>query len=207
MIPRAIDRSVYEPHVEALYEAAHAGPDEVWRPSKLALELFGHPGVVFRENIPELGWLARRGDRRVVVVQAGLSRPILEWVVGHELGHWIRGTEHGDPQEELICDYIGAAIQMRRSVFLRRARVSRRSLPQLAFEFGTTQTSVALRLGETDRWAVAVVLPQRIYARGALEHVDHALLREWSLSGRPGLRRTMLTDTLEPRVLLAHKQR
>lgn len=203
--PAAIEG--YEADVERLYAKALAGPAEVWRPSKMALVLFGSPGVVFRAGIPELGWLARRGSSRVVVVQGGLSRPILEWVVGHELGHWIRGSAHGDPAEELACDYIGAAIQMRRSVFLARAKAVRGNLAQLALDFGTTQTSAALRLGELTTWGVAVVLPDRIYTRGSLAKEPPEKLRQWSRSGLPGLRRAVLTDATDARVLLAETRR
>jgi Zn-dependent protease with chaperone function len=196
-----------EANVETLYRRARAGPGEVWRPSKMALALFGAPGVVFRAGIPELGWLARRGASRVVVVQGGLSRPILEWVVGHELGHWVRGSAHGDPLEELRCDYIGAAIQMRRAVFLARAKAVKGNLAQLAFDFGTTQTSAALRLGELTARGVAVVLPERIYTRGSLTNEPHERLRRWSELPAPGLRRAVLTDASDARVLLTVARR
>lgn len=177
--------------VEELYRRARAAPGEVLWPSSLARRLPEIRGVVRVKGLHVLGRLV---NGELIEVQDGLLAPIEEWIVGHELGHFIRGSNHGDPREEIICDYIGAAIQMRKRVFVKRAKEVGGDLRQLAIDFGVTQTSAAMRLGETRGQAIAVVTRSRVYARGELQKTHEGQLREWARYGHPSIRRALLED-------------
>lgn len=178
--------------VDELYRMARAKPGDVLRPTEILRRILGPENVVL---VPGLLSLARLVDRKRVEIRAGLLPAITQWAAGHEGGHLVRGTEHsGELVEELICDRIGAAIQMPRRAFMKRAKQVKGDVRQLAIDFGVTETSVALRLGETDGRAIAVVAPHRVYARGALEKARHELLRQWANEGHPTIVRAMLSD-------------
>ncbi len=181
-----VDRYTLEAIVEELYGRAGAERGDVWLPSqiarKLGIRLTRTPNAIAR------GALGRLGDTPVVSVRAGLPRAIEEWTIGHELGHWMGLTR----DEELACDFVGAAVQMRRRPFLRALNEHRDEWHRLGPLFRATSTSAALRAAELEERALAVVTPSRVYPR--LIQLSDLEIRRLARVGGPGLARTRLVD-------------
>ena len=125
------------------------------------------------------------------------------FVALHELAHLHLGArEHGGPELEALCDAIAAALLCPRMAF--RAAVCARGLDwaQLALDFGTSCSVVALRYGEVTGEPMALVAPRRVRVRGAeWTWPTERGIRRLARSGGPGLARTVLPDD-ERRVLL-----
>lgn len=184
-----MDTAELEECVDRIYSRAGAGKHDVWHPSRLAIAV----GLAIHV-VPGLYELGRLVNHQLIEVREGLPQWVTEWIIGHELAHFIRGSRHGDAREEAACDYIAAAIQMRRRVFIKRARELKRDIGQLAFDFAVSETSAALRLGETSGRAIAVVTRHRTYARGELAKATPSDLRTWAEEGHPDIRRALLGD-------------
>lgn len=180
--------------VEEIYGRAGAGPDDAWTPTKLARAL----GVQLER---EVGLPCRGvflpGPPPTIRTRSGLPRAIEEWTRGHELGHMF-GIEAWHERE---CDYVGAALQMRRRPFLRALAQHGDAWHVLARLFGVTSTSAALRAAELEGRALAVVTPQRVYPR-AIYLPDRAI-RTLALHGGPGIVRAPLEDDRKRIVLEA----
>lgn len=174
--------------VEDLYDRAGARRDEAWLPSTLA-EVLGVPV----DRVANLKALAKLEpdpydpERRLIQVRRTLPPEIAEWAVGHELGHWAGLTD------ERACNYVGAALLLRRRPFLAALR-SGEDWATIAEAFGTTSTSAVLRAGELEGRPLAVVTPGRVYARGVAEWPDEGTIRRWARQGGPGIRRAVLRD-------------
>lgn len=170
--------------MEELYRRAGAGAGDVWAPSRLARALGLR--VIATPGLRPLAELAHVHDAPVVAVRRRAPPAMGEWAIGHELGHW------AGVADERACDYVGAAILLRRRPFL-RALAEGLEWHELAERFRTTCTSVALRAGEVDGRGIAVVAAQ-VRARGETEWPDADTLRRWARTGHPGLRRAKLRD-------------
>lgn len=104
---------------------------------------------------------ARAGDAIWYPSRASLEQR--QWIVAHELGHWLLDDYGLDPADEVRADRIAAALLMPRRTF-RHARVS--ALAQLAQDHAVSQTAAAMRFGECDAVEAAYVLASdRVYAR------------------------------------------
>lgn len=117
----------------------------------------------------EMGRLERQPTGPVILVARRLPRPLCEWVVGHELAHWARGTgcSRGHrTAEERACDYIGAAIQMPRGPFADAWRQRPDRYEEIAALFGAHAPAAALRVGEVASVAIAVDTGRWVYQRG-----------------------------------------
>lgn len=181
------------------------GPDELERvaessyvepavPTKIARIL----GIEVRwvPGLRTLGVLGKVAGKTVIAVRASLPFARRQHVVGHELGHLLLARE-GVPveeQREEWCDYIGAAIQMPRAIFRRRAREAQCNWTQLALDFHVTETSAALRVAEVSGDPMAVVCPHRVYARGEAQWPEETTLRRWARHGGPGIKTARLWD-------------
>jgi hypothetical protein len=179
--------------VEQLYRLARGRAGEVWTPSRLAVAILGHQAIAVVPGLPQLGMLLGRQIR----VREGLLPAIEEWAIGHELGHLIRGSTSSSQAEEDACNYIGAAIQMRRAPFAKRFREVGNDYVRLARDFGTTETSAVMRIGEVTGRPVAVVLRHRIYARGELATLPERSVRALAFNPWPGVQKVELTDSRE----------
>lgn len=190
----ALDTADLEGDIEGIYDEARCGRDEVLPPSKLATRIFGRGCIVEVSNMIGAGELARSGSRWFIGVRRGLPRSRIEWIIGHEMGHWRRRVEGrvADEDEEAACDYIGAGLILRRRAFIRAAVGREHAFAELAKQFRTTETMVALRVGETLSVPVAVVTPHLVRARGVDQSADQ--LRALARSGGPGVTRVRLTD-------------
>lgn len=181
------------------------GPGDLERIAESSYETPGVPTKVARDLgievrwVPHLRMLGASGKvagRAIIAVRSSLSFVRRQFVVAHELGHFLLtrdGVVSGDQREEW-CDYIGAAIQMPRATFRKRAHETSRSWRQLALDFSVTETSAALRQAETTGEPMAVVCPHRVYARGDAEWPEETTLRRWARQGGPGLKTARLDD-------------
>jgi len=140
------------------------------------------------------GTLGRLRSQWVIGVRASLPYARRQHRVGHEIGHILlveAGVPTG-PYTEAWCDFIGGALVLPRDQV--RAVAALGALSEAAERIRTTETLVALRIGEVTGEPVAVVTPHTVYARGDVEWPDKGTLRRWSRSGRVGLRKWRLRD-------------
>lgn len=173
-----------EKAVEEIYRRAHAPEDEAWLASRLARAILGRPV----RGVANLKALAKLTDDGEILVRRTLPAPIAEWAVGHELGHVV------GVRSERLCNFIGAAVLMRRVPFLVALGEHPDEWELLAEMFGSDSTAVVLRAAELTGRPLAVVTPSRVYARGRAEWPDEQTLRHWARNGAPGLRRAVLRD-------------
>lgn len=186
-----------------VYLLAGAAEDRAACPIELARRILGSDGVIVgASELSSEGYLLPVGGQWRIVVRRGLTRRRLAHVVGHELGHWICRCE-GVPDDEPVCDAIGAAIVAPARAYV--AALSRRPprLRGLAWLFSTSESLVALRYAEVTGEPLALVTPERVRVRGAYDWPPESKLRALAQSGGgEGLRATRLLD--DPRrVVLA----
>lgn len=151
--------------------------------------------------------LSRLGGQPFIHVRRGLTSIEERFAIAHELGHHILDHYREDrtPLLELEADYVGACLVMPR----RAMRDARRALGDdfvgLSEVFMTSQTAVALRLGESGAWpAVVVVSPQLVRVRSLLElslppepairRLASARSKDLRRVAGPGVKRARLTD-------------
>lgn len=148
--------------------------------------------VSFVTGIVNRGGLARTAAGWFIGVRRSLPDTYREHTIGHELAHWWAQT-NGVIDSEEQADYVGAALQMPRGLFL---GTDKGELSGLARKFGATETAVALRIGEVEREPLAVVAPHCVRVRGPdeWEWPAEQTVRQWASSGRPGLIKTRLRD-------------
>jgi len=170
-----------------IYRLVGLGPTDTLRPSLLATALLGR-GRVRIEHLARLGAVVRLPDgTKEILVGSHVRAENLEWVVGHELAHIVRGTEHRSGSiEEVICDCVGACILMPRRPFLAAIGRFGEDYSALAEAFGTTPESAARRWGEVTGEGRIVVTPRRVYAAGAVQILEEQA-RAFALSGGPGI--------------------
>lgn len=112
-----------------------------------------------------------------------------QFIVAHELGHWLLEDYGLDPANEERANRIAAALLMPGDRFRDSARGS--SIRELAACYGVRQTAAALRLGETRVYSASIVeTPSRIYVRGAgsacVERLDAKYLAKVVITDDPG---------------------
>lgn len=191
-----LDIADLEGCVEAIYELARLEADDIELPSAMARRLLGPKAIVRVANLRENASLGRVHGAHIIAVRRSHDRARAEHCIGHELGHWYFDREGYEGDDlEACCDFIGAGIQTRRSVFQKHA--GSRNWTQLALDFATTQTLVVLRYGEVTGTPLVVVTPQLVRVRGdefAWPH-EGELRRHAKAAGElPGLAKTRLTD-------------
>jgi hypothetical protein len=113
----------------------------------------------------------------------------------HELAEWhLKRIGTHDEDVEDLAHALAAALAAPRDAFRERVRKQGRDLPQLAFDFTITESSVVLRLGETDcveASALVTTTSVRVRARADFVLPD---LRKVAAEGHPLLERHVLTD-------------
>ncbi len=99
-----------------------------------------------------------------------------------------------------VADALGsnasAVLVAPRSSFRAKLREHGPNLPRLAYEFGSNQSLVALRIGETYR-PVALVQPHAVVTRAAQDYLwpGDPTLRKWAhVAPGPGVKRTVVSD-------------
>lgn len=191
-----LDEADLEGCVESLYQLARFADDEVAAPVRIATRLLGPGSIVRVPHLRELGHIARVSGEYVIAVRRGLARAREQHTIGHELAHWLFERDGYDGADlEDACDFVGAGLMTRRRPFTRRAREVSLDFRQLAHDFDTSETMVALRVGETLDVPVAVIAPLSVRVRGpewGWPPPDQ--IRRLARAPVPGVRRAPLTD-------------
>lgn len=144
--------------------------------------------------VPRMRVAARmRGD--ILEVRPSAWGTALGYRIAHELAEWhlARAAWPADVIER-YADRLGAALVVPRPAL--RAAIAQvgRHLPTLSLIFGTTESIIALRLGEVTGSPLALVTPRTVHARGEWEWPDTATVREWAKRPPPFVTRTVLGD-------------
>lgn len=137
------------------------------------------------------------GGERLVALRRGLPLPYAVFWAGHGLAHVLLEREGLQGEElERACDYLGAALIAPRPAMHRLFNEYGFDLGAIAAIARSTQTWVTLRIGEVERVPVVAISPHAVRARGPEEWVwpDERTLRSWGRTGRPGLRKVIITD-------------
>ena len=186
---------------EAMYRAAGLDPREGASPLALAHGLLGPGSVqsVHAASLPGDGALVWERGEAQIHVRAKLSPQRRRWAICHELAEWcLTLARYESDDREQISDALAAALLAPRQHFLRVLRADGRRLPALARRLVTTESFVALRLGETTDEPLALIAPSRpVRVRGAeFRWPSEEQIRAMA-AGRPllpGLARTRLRD-------------
>lgn len=196
-----MDAANIEGTAEAMYRAAGLDPRDGASPLALARGLLG-PGSVQSDHaasMPKDGALRWEQGKAKIYVRAKLSKERRRWAICHELAEWCLtlARYEGDDAEQ-VSHALAAALLAPRQLFLRAVRDEGQRLPALARRFETTESCVALRLGETTDQPLVLVAPSRpVRVRGAdFVWPSEAQIRAMA-AGRPllpGLVRTKLRD-------------
>lgn len=185
-----------------LYSQAGIDPETPAAPAVLAAALG------FRvERHSGLSRLAALQARESVIFVSPRARPVgLGFGITHELAEWhLRRVRYtGDDVESLADHLAGALLAPAPAVRLWLGAVGRH-LPELAGAFATTQSIVALRLGEVTGSPLALVTPRSVHVRGdswswGTEHDVRRAARE---PASVGLERLPVTDAPRRCVLAA----
>lgn len=196
-----------EGEAEALYRAAGLDSGTAAPVLWLATELLGAGAVcgVHTLRAPGGGCLTRVNGQVRIYFRNRLPPERRDFVVGHELAHWALGEACGDERElEAACDALSAALIAPRRAFLKLAQRHGPRFGRLARAFATTESLVALRLGETTLEPVALVTPATVRVRGAVYSWPSADgIRSLAQHPRPGLRKAELRDAPRRIALLA----
>jgi len=149
------------------------GPDVI----ELAMRLFGLSRVVTVPGLRQRAVLSpRRGE---ILLRPGLSPAALTFLVGHEIGEWVLERDgYREDDRELACDTVAASLCAPSRALRLAFAACGLDLPRIARSFHTSETILALRLGEVTLRPVAVTLPGRLRFAGA----------EWGWPPEPELR-------------------
>lgn len=181
----------------ALYRQAGYDDGEPAPVIALATRLLG-PGCVQRVHAGALpgdaALVTVHGERRIYV-RKGLAPARLRFAVAHELAHWALGDCSTGVDLEARCDALAACLVAPRRAFLHALRETDR-YHLLAERFATTESCVALRLGEVTGEPLALVAPLSVRVRGeAYVWPGERELRALAAKPRtPGIRKAKLRD-------------
>lgn len=148
-----------------IYERAQADEANPPDPLRLAKRLGIGVEVAPRRGLWGDATLTLVRGKPVLWTTRGTPVVRLRFAVAHELAEWA----HRERQEETIedlCNATAAAIIAPRRLFLEALGAIGDDLPALARVFRTTESCVALRLGETTAQPVALVSPALVRLRG-----------------------------------------
>jgi hypothetical protein len=168
-----------------LYERAGFEYKNEVLPSLIAERLYGPGCVRVVAHSARLAEVTTHGGRVRIAVSSRAREP--EWLIGHELAHLAEGTRHARGGEtEARCDLIGACLLMPPRAF--REALSRfgEDYAALAEHFGTSETAVALRVGEVLGEGRVVVTPHTVLARGDVQ-ITQDEARRLARRGGPGV--------------------
>ena len=162
-------RAWIEGIVEQIYDEAGFDTRVGACPLRLARALLG-PGTVCTVDataaLPGDAALVRlRGESRIYV-RSRLPVTRRNFAVLHELAEWhLEREDYQDEDREDVADALAAGLLIPRQLFLRALRDDGSKFPSLARRFATTESLVALRLGEVTGEPLALVAP-RLRVRG-----------------------------------------
>lgn len=194
-----------EHEARRLYEEADAdtcsppGPLRLAR--KLGLEVRRFQGCAAGGDAA----LVRLHGRPIVFVRRKLSPERLDFAVAHELAEWhLARVGYREIDVEDVADAMAGALVAPRDAYRAALREHGATFAPLAADFRTTETCVALRLGEVTGRSL-VLLGPRVRVRGdefAWPPLDE-LRRVARAGGAPGVEARKLGDDSRRVILLA----
>lgn len=168
-----------------LYERAGFEYKNEVLPSLIAERLYGSGCVRVVAHSARLAEVTTHGGRVRIAVAARAREP--EWLIGHELAHLAEGTRHARGGEtEARCDLVGACLLMPPWSFRQALSRFGEDYVALAENFGTSETAVALRVGEVLGEGRVVVTPHTVLARGEVQITEDEA-RHLAKRGGPGV--------------------
>lgn len=197
-----MDLADIEGEAEAIYRAAGFDSDEQAPSVALARRLLGPEAIrnSFADRLPGNGALVRVGNDWRIYIRAGAEVRVKRFVLLHELAHWALGAR----ATEEDCDALAAALLVPRRAFIRHLRSTGVALPRLARVFSTTESCVALRLGEATDQPLVLVAPRSVRVRGReWSWPNEESLRALARGHAPGLKKTRLREDSRRVVLRA----
>ena len=187
-----------------IYERAGFDPSEPPGPSKLAKALGLKVATAPKRGAWGHGCLVRLGGEWSIWLAPKLPVEHRAFAVAHELAEW-SFRQRDDEATEALCDATAAAILAPRSFFAAQLERGLPDFSSLAAAFRTTESCVALRLGEVTGRPLALVSPGLVRVRGddwSWPDAD-AVRRAAKAPERHGLTLVRLTDDRRRVVLLA----
>ena len=170
-----------EGNAAGIFELAKCDPSDPVGPASLIRRILGRDGLEFIDRSKMRTSVAKlckvNGAFRVYAAN-GTDDADLAFNLSHELAEWLYWNE-ADNEKERACDALAAALVAPRPAFLRMLRVVGEDFGSLAHAFGSTPTSMAMRLGETTQRPVVVITRTHHFIRG----------REWRWQPEAELRR------------------
>lgn len=151
----------------ALHQLAGSDPGNPLGPETIARRLLGRRCIrpAPRTLGPARAALTRNGEQWEIWLPRGLPTRQRTFAIAHELAEWwVR--RRVEPWIEDYADLLAAAIIAPRQAFLPLYREVGADLPELAETFETSETCVALRVGEATGIPCAVISPERVRVRG-----------------------------------------
>lgn len=195
-----------DPNAERLsiIQRADLNPDQVYSALRIAkalnLGVAFYPQHVLR-GLDALRFFPRgRAHPPEVALRRGLTPIRRAWCILHEIAEdHLERIGYREPDVELQANSIAACLQMPQRIFQLQARDVGHDLPDLATQFASTQTAVALRLAEVGEFEASVVVtPHKVYARGQEGFVMPSASELRAIARRgggfPGLRKVAITD-------------
>jgi hypothetical protein len=204
-----------DPNAERLQiiRRAKLNPDKVYSALQIAkaleLGVAFYPQHVLR-GLDALRFYPRgRAHKAEIALRRGMVPIRRAWCILHEIGEdHLELIGYREADVEQMANAIAACLQMPAGIFTIQARDAEHDLSDLATQFASTQTAVALRLAEVGELEAAVVVtPHRVYARAMNEEFvlpDADELRRIARRGNhPGLRKVAITDDRKRTALMA----
>jgi hypothetical protein len=198
-VHRGLEQLEFEGIAEGLLREGGQEDDDAPRLGQLAIALLGPGAVEYAPiRLPGDGALIRIHDSWRVYLRRGLPIERRAFALSHELAEWwLRVREHYVGEDiENAANGIAAAIMAPRRAFARSLREHGHDFAELAADFRTTETHVALREAELTRMPRAVISPRLVRVRGPEEWIwpEEAVLRRWARRPIPGVTKVRLTD-------------
>lgn len=148
-----------------LYERAGFELSDPPGPSKLARALGLKIATAPRRGAWGHGCLVRMGAEWSIWLAPRLAVEHRAFVVAHELAEW-GFRQRDDAATEALCDATAAAILAPRPFFAAQLERGLPDFSSLAATFRTTESCMALRLGEVTGRPLALVSPGLVRVRG-----------------------------------------
>lgn len=193
-----------EGNAAEMFDRASVDPKEPVGVGTMVRRLLGKDGLCFVRRSTIVTSVAKlckvSGSFRIY---AKRDAPDLAFNIAHELAEW-RYWDETDDHKESACDALAAAIVAPRPAFLRMLRLVGEDFAALAHAFKVSETSMALRLGETTDQPLVAITRNYHFVRGReWGWPAEPELRRIASRGRQGIRRVRLTDDRMRVVLMA----
>ena len=183
-----IDIWDHETNCEQIYAEAGIDSAEPPGPHAIASALMGRGWPCYLRLASGLGFYSPAGARERIYLRPGMTPFREAWVIYHELAERHLYGVRGEDAHETACDQLAACLRAPRAAFRELVADVGLDLPRLARDAYCSETSAALRFGETTGTPVAVITSDGVRVRGD----------EWGWPDADELRRLARSRLLPP---------